>query len=424
MTLEFDYVGNRTSSHRSSTYGIQPFNKLISTATADYGYDANGNMTSKGEGSNFWRYTWDYENRMGSASTRKQTVRYKYDALGRRVQRAIAGGKENTKFTYDGQDVLVDDNSGTLTKYLNGGGIDNKLRTQTASTVNYFLGDHLGSTNGLADSTGALTASTTYDSFGNATNASFPSRYQFTGREFDNFTGQHYYRARFYDANLGRFISEDPIGFSGGDINLYGYVGNHPTMFRDPSGKIIPAILFAGVAITVLILASPSPVNAPGPTSPIYYPDNPLLLNAAGGAVCSALLSKVAAPFVGRLLGGMGDDIIELGISRGPAIVPRPFKPFTAGNFRNNLGEFTGEIPPNVHAHHVFPREFADDFLNAGINPHKPQYGAWWESGSHLKNAYKYNADWGDFLQQGPTQQQIFDFGRQMMSSHGIPVNY
>ena len=49
-------------------------------------------------------------------------------------------------------------------------------------------------------------------------------------------TGLHYYRARWYDANLGRFISEDPIGFAGGDINLFGYVWNNPQSFVDPTG--------------------------------------------------------------------------------------------------------------------------------------------------------------------------------------------
>jgi RHS repeat-associated protein len=235
-SYNFDDVGNRTSSHRSASYGYQPFNKVVSTATANYVYDANGNMVSKAEGSNFWRYGYDYENRLVSASTRKQTVRYRYDALGRRVQRYIVGGRENTKFIYDGQDVLVDDNSGTLTKYINGAGIDNKLRSQTGNTVNYFLADHLGSTNGLTDASGNLTASTSYDAFGNATNTEFPSRYQFTGREYDNFTGLHYYRARFYDGTLGRFISEDPIGFKGGDINLYGYVWNNPQNWIDPLG--------------------------------------------------------------------------------------------------------------------------------------------------------------------------------------------
>jgi len=124
---------------------------------------------------------------------------------------------------------------GILTKYLNSDGIDNKLRVQTGSDVQYFLADHLGSTNGLTDASGNLTSSASYDSFGNTT-GNLDSRYQFTGREFDNFTGLHYYRARFYDANLGRFISEDPIGFRGGDVNLYGYVGNKPLNFFDPFG--------------------------------------------------------------------------------------------------------------------------------------------------------------------------------------------
>ena len=125
------------------------------------------------------------------------------------MQRTLGGGKENTQFIYDGLDVLADDNSGTLTKYLNGSDIDNKLRIQTGSSVNYFLTDHLGSTNGLADSSGDLTGSTSYDSFGNATN-NLTTRYQYTGREYDSFTGLHYYRARWYDTNLGRFHFRRP----------------------------------------------------------------------------------------------------------------------------------------------------------------------------------------------------------------------
>ncbi|MFZ5392262.1 MAG: RHS repeat-associated core domain-containing protein, partial [Patescibacteria group bacterium] len=48
--------------------------------------------------------------------------------------------------------------------------------------------------------------------------------------------GFYYMRARYYDPEVRRFISEDPIGFNGGDLNLYAYVGNNPTMFVDPTG--------------------------------------------------------------------------------------------------------------------------------------------------------------------------------------------
>jgi len=70
--------------------------------------------------------------------------------------------------------------------------------------------------NGLTNSGGTLTASNSYDSFGNPTNANFTTRFQFTGREFDSTTGLQYSRARFYAPKIGRFSSEDPIGFNGG----------------------------------------------------------------------------------------------------------------------------------------------------------------------------------------------------------------
>jgi len=240
----FDDVGNRTSSHLSTTYGYQSgqFNRLTSTTSASYGFDANGNTTSSTQGANQWTYAWDHENRMTEATLAGgSAVTYVYDALGRRVRRYTTGNVEDTKFTYDGEDVLVDDDAGTLTQYLNGEGIDNKLRSQTGTTVNYFLTDHLGSTNGLADSSGNVSSSSSYDSFGNPSNAGFASRYQFTGREFDSFTGLQFSRARWYDPRIGRFISEDPIGFAAGDVNIYGYVANQPMKFIDPLG-LFPSV--------------------------------------------------------------------------------------------------------------------------------------------------------------------------------------
>ncbi|MBK8148718.1 MAG: RHS repeat-associated core domain-containing protein [Acidobacteria bacterium] len=88
----------------------------------------------------------------------------------------------------------------------------------------------------MTNASGAVTSSASYDSFGNAT-GNLATRYKFTGREHDDFTGFHYYRARWYDSNLGRFMSEDPIGFAGGDVNLYGYAGTRATE-RDGSVRI------------------------------------------------------------------------------------------------------------------------------------------------------------------------------------------
>jgi len=229
----FDSVGNRTASHRSATHSYQPYNQMTATSNATMCYDSNGNMISKTQGATSWTYTWDSENRMKSATSGATSVSFAYDALGRRVKRTQ--GTQITKFTYDGLDVVMDDVNGTLTKYQNGPGIDNKLKMATGNTPSYFLTDHLGSTNALTNSTGIVTSSASYDSFGNQT-GNLATRYSYTGREFDSFTGLHFYRARWYDAKIGRFISEDPIGFSGGDINLYGYVKNNPIRFTDPSG--------------------------------------------------------------------------------------------------------------------------------------------------------------------------------------------
>jgi len=63
--------------------------------------------------------------------------------------------------------------------------------------------------------------------------------FMFTGREYDSETGLYFYRARYYDPAIGRFISEDPIGFEGGDLNLYAYVRNNPVNFSDPTGEAI-----------------------------------------------------------------------------------------------------------------------------------------------------------------------------------------
>ncbi|MGH9821145.1 MAG: hypothetical protein ACRD43_13350, partial [Pyrinomonadaceae bacterium] len=65
----------------------------------------------------------------------------------------------------------------TFTRYLNGPGIDNKLSLSTPSNTEYFLADHLGSTNGLTDSLGTVTEQTAYDSFGNPT-VGLSTRYQ------------------------------------------------------------------------------------------------------------------------------------------------------------------------------------------------------------------------------------------------------
>lgn len=92
------------------------------------------------------------------------------------------------KYTYDSLDVVMDDDTTAgITKYQNGLGIDNKLNLTNGTDKEYFLADHLGSTNALTDAIGNIREQTSYDSFGNATN-NLSTRYQYTRREYDAFT--------------------------------------------------------------------------------------------------------------------------------------------------------------------------------------------------------------------------------------------
>jgi RHS repeat-associated protein len=174
-------------------------------------------------------YTWDIRGRLKTvAMPNGETVNYNYDALGRRTSRT--SNNQTTNFVYDGQDVVQDKQGSNNVNYLNGLGIDNKLKVDNK----YFLKDHLGSTIGLINSSGNLVESQKYEAFGRAT-GSLSTRYGYTGREYDADTKLNYYRARWYDAEQGRFISSDPIGFQAGE-NFYSYVSNKPITANDPSG--------------------------------------------------------------------------------------------------------------------------------------------------------------------------------------------
>ena len=137
--------------------------------------------------------------------------------------------------------ALVVDAGGTLVeRYLYGDGVDNVLSREKSGTVVWSLGDRQGSVVDLVNQDGTILNHFVYDGFGNRTGTTAVDfRYGYTGRELDGETGLYYYRARYYDSSLGRFISEDPIGFSAGDTNLYRYVNNSPTNFTDPTGMTL-----------------------------------------------------------------------------------------------------------------------------------------------------------------------------------------
>ena len=262
-TYNYDANGNRiNSSKHGSGYVTGPNNRLLSDGTYNYQYDAEGNMTRRTHiASGAYReFTWDYRNRLTAvvdktaANVETQRVEFTYDAFNRRVTKSVdttpldAVDAAITSFVYDGQDVLLDfldpDGTGVMPatlsqRYLHGPAVDQVLAQDNgAGAILWHLADHLGTVRDLADETGAQANHLQYDSYGNVVANTDPieTRYLYTGREFDSETNQHYYRARYYDANVGRFLNLDPIGFRGGQANLYAYVANQPISSRDPSG--------------------------------------------------------------------------------------------------------------------------------------------------------------------------------------------
>ena len=93
---------------------------------------------------------------------------------------------------------------------------------ELASGRLFFHHDQVTSTTAVSGHNGGTTQSVKYSAFGQtqSTTGSSPNRLKYTGREDDG-SGLYYYPARYYDPALGRFISEDPLGFDAGDINLY-----------------------------------------------------------------------------------------------------------------------------------------------------------------------------------------------------------
>ncbi|HXH81928.1 MAG TPA: RHS repeat-associated core domain-containing protein [Candidatus Tectomicrobia bacterium] len=142
-----------------------------------------------------------------------------------------------TDFVYDGLNPVREATGGTTVDLLTGLGINEYLTRTTGGTTEHYLTDALGSVVALADGAGAVASTYSYEPFGRvtATGSTSSNELKYTGRE-DDATGLHYYRARYYHPQLQRFISEDPIEFDAGDVNLYVYVGNSPMDRTDPLG--------------------------------------------------------------------------------------------------------------------------------------------------------------------------------------------
>jgi len=228
--------------------------------TDSYTYDYNGNRTFKQavltgqEGfSQQTTYAYDFENRLnalsyvnipGMAGSQRDYFTYNGDSLRTQVEL----NNVTANYLYDGFNVLNERNgSGNTTKSYTrgldvGGGIgglisQNYTANNTAVTQYYDYND-LGSPANLTKSVGIITSTYSYDAYGNllTTPASGDTnRYLFSTKEFDSRSGLYYFGARYYDPEIGRWLTQDPLGMVDGP-NTYLYVNDNPVNLIDPDG--------------------------------------------------------------------------------------------------------------------------------------------------------------------------------------------
>jgi RHS repeat-associated protein len=203
----------------------------------NYTYDANGNLTVKVVGGVHWAYQWDAENHLKRVLKEgAEVARFEYDAIGRRVEKVASGATH--EYVYAADEIQRETVSGSVAgvyAYVHGPGIDEHLARYDVATSLYYQLDGLYNVIDVTDSTGQLVSNRQYNAWGAPDGGSLDDGYSFTGREWDSSIGLYYYRARYYDPVVKRFISEDPIGLSGG-INLYRYVLNAPQNLTDAFG--------------------------------------------------------------------------------------------------------------------------------------------------------------------------------------------
>ncbi len=269
-SYSYDLNGNRNSTGYTTGAG----NELTNSPGVTYTYDNDGNMITATTGSGTTTYTYDYENRLTNVDihgTMVGDVHLRCAGPPHRYRRQRHADLDGVQWQVCRRQSLRRlHGSGSLKmRYLDGLAVD-ELLAQTDSSGNIavvFDRQSVGSVTDVVNVTGTDLDHIVYDPFGNIvtqTNATDGVRFGFAGMEYDSVTGLYYDHARYYDAVIGRFVSQDPMGFAAGDTNLYRYVGNEPTVDPDPSGLQSQWPLF-----TYPIVYLPQP--EPGP-DPVYKP--------------------------------------------------------------------------------------------------------------------------------------------------------
>ncbi|BCO31667.1 hypothetical protein TspCOW1_17700 [Thiohalobacter sp. COW1] len=218
--------------------------RLQSAGSDSFSYDAEGQLTDR-SGTTL---AFDPAHRLVGLGTE---TAFHYDGAGNRLAATREGA--TTQYIHDAAGNLIAeaDAGGTITRhYVHGQGLIALIEGNTAYTYHF---DALGSTVALTDADEQIVNAYSYRPYGRVVERSeaIDQPFTYVGQYgvMEEAAGLYYMRARYYDAEVGRFISEDPIGFEGG-LNLYAYVGGNPIIGVDPEGTYcVPCAVWAGRAV-------------------------------------------------------------------------------------------------------------------------------------------------------------------------------
>lgn len=240
---ELDGNGNRKSGTQTEplapaiTPGVTVYsynttkNRLLTAGTNSFDYDRENALKSGYGGS----YVFDYEHRLTNTSG----ASFYYDGAGNRLIATRNG--VTTKYIYDATGNLLAeaDSNNVITRYYVYGAGLLAMVTPQDQVYNYHY-NTTGSTVAITDQNQTMVNKYAYDPFGNSVNQqeTITQPFKYVGQYgvMSEPNGFYYMKARYYDPQVGRFISEDPLGFDGGDVNLMAYVGSNPVNRVDPSG--------------------------------------------------------------------------------------------------------------------------------------------------------------------------------------------
>ncbi len=240
--FDFDPAGNilAISESKQHSPGLAKGNRLLIQGDKKFEYDERGNLIreSRGKDVKLQKHLhYNLQNQLISVETNTQheTVTFKYDPLGRRIAKTDAIGA--TLFLWT-DNLLAQETRNNIKKtYLfEPYSFRPVALVQDGEIYHYHL-DHLGTPRELTNATGDIVWKARYETYGNVAAKEVDevhNNLRIQGQYFDEETGLHYSRFRYYSPDTGQFINQDPIGLLGG-LNNYQYAPN-PTMWVDPLG--------------------------------------------------------------------------------------------------------------------------------------------------------------------------------------------